>query len=89
MRLRKIPLYSTHPAILLPGMKFHPLVLVEGTRLGRLCRPVRIPPPVLAVRTLVSVWSHLLECAPPGGGSNACSAVLCPPHILAAGMRGV
>ena len=47
-----------------PGTMSHPLVLVEGTRLRRLCLPVRIPPPVLAVCTLMSVRSHLLGCAP-------------------------
>ena len=90
MSSRKIPLYLTHPAILLPGMKSHPLVLVEGTRPVRFCRPVRIPLPVLAVRTCFCRYGHTRWSAHhPGGGSNACSAVLCPPHILAAGMRGV
>ena len=31
---------------------------------GGSASPVCIPPPVLAVCMLVSVWSHLLECAP-------------------------
>ena len=36
-----------------------------GYMAGSACHLVCIPPPVLAVCTLVSVRSHLLECAPP------------------------
>ena len=67
---RRIPLSLTPPAILLPGTKSHPLVLVGSTRPGwfhsllGMFHLVCISLPVLAVHMLMSVQSQLLECAP-------------------------